>query len=248
MAYIPKKVSDRFSEELSKCKRALNRAYKHDIGEADTVDIITRMLSDLFGYDLLTEITREYAVRKTFVDIAIKQGNKIQYLIEVKSIGTNLNESHLRQVSGYGAKEGVDWVILTNGDEWQIYKLKVQGKIDENLICSFKITDINLKKDEDKDKLFILCKEAISKSAIENFHDYVQSVNKFTIGATVLSEPVLNVIRRELRRTTPGLKVDISEIEDILRSETLKRDVQEGKEADEAAKKVRRAQNKKKAA
>jgi len=248
MATIPKKVSDRFSSELTKYKRALTRAKKHDIGEADTVDIITRMLSDVFGYDLLTEITREYAIRKTFCDIAIKHDGKIRYLIEVKSIGTDLNESHLRQVSNYGAKEGVDWVVLTNGDEWQIYKLKVQGKVDEDLIFKFSITELNLRKDDDKDKLFTLCKEAISKSAIENFHDYVKSVNKYTIAATIISEPVLNVIRRELRRSTPGLKVDISEIEEILKIETLKRDVIESKEIQEASKKIKRVQNKKKAA
>ncbi len=247
MAAIPKKVSDRFSKELSKYKKALKNAEKHDIGEADTVDIITRMLSDIFGYDLLTEITREYAVRKTFCDIAIKYKDKLQYLIEVKSIGTSLNENHLRQVSTYGAKEGIDWVVLTNGDDWQIYKLKVQGKVDEKLLCKFKITELNLRKDDDKDKLFILCKEAISKSAIENFHDYVQSVNKFTVAATLLSDPIISLIRKELRRVTPGLKVDVSEIEKILRNETLKRDVLDGKEASDAARMIKRVQNNKKA-
>lgn len=248
MVSIPKKVTDRFSKELNKYKRALKDAKDHDIGEADTVDIISGMFEYIFGYDRFLEITREHRIGPTSCDLAIKHEEKVHYLIEAKSINTDLNENHIRQARGYGLDKGIDWVVLTNGDEWQIYKITLHGKADQELICKFKVSEINLRKDEDKNKLFILCKEAISKSAIENFHDYVQSVNKFTIAATVLSEPVMNVIRRELRRVTPGLKVDVSEIEEILREETLKRDVQEGKEADEAAKKVKRSQNKKKAA
>ena len=55
--------------------------------------------------------------------------------------------------------------------------------------------------------LFVLCKKGVSKAAIEEFHDHVQIVNRFVIGAIVQTEPVVSLIRRELRRIAGGAKV-----------------------------------------
>ena len=72
------------------------------------------------------------------------------------------------------------------------------------------------------------------------FHDHVQNVNRFIIGAITLSQPIISVIRRELRRTSPGLKVTNEEIESILVSEVLKRDVVEGELFKIASKKLKK--------
>lgn len=61
------------------------------------------------------------------------------------------------------------------------------------------------------------------------------------IGAIVITEPVLNAIRRELRRTSPGLKVTSDEIERILISEVFKRDVIEGEPFGIAKKQLKKA-------
>jgi predicted type IV restriction endonuclease len=62
----------------------------------------------------LTAPTSEQQIRGTFYDLAVKVGDKIRYLTEVKSAGTTLAESHLRQVVNYGAHHGIEWVVLTN--------------------------------------------------------------------------------------------------------------------------------------
>ncbi len=86
MANIPKKVADRFSKTVSKLQRVLKVAVDRDINEADTVAIVKDILSDVLGFDKYLEITREYAIRGTFCDLAIKTEDKLQYLIEVKAI------------------------------------------------------------------------------------------------------------------------------------------------------------------
>jgi hypothetical protein len=58
----------------------------------------------------------------------------------------------------------------------------------------------------------------------------------------VLSEPILEVIRRELRRVSPGVKVEREEIKTILLQEVLKREVVEGEPSEDARRKVQRAQ------
>jgi len=52
---------------------------------------------------------------------------------------------------------------------------------------------------------------------------------------------VLDVIRRELRRVSPDVKIDNEEIRQVLVNEVLKRDVVEGEKATEASKKITKA-------
>lgn len=244
MAAIPKKVSDRLSKEIGKYKRVLKRAADRDINESDTVAIITDILSDVFGFDKYSEVTSEYCIKNTYCDLAVKSKDKIKFLLEAKAIGLNLRENHLNQALSYGAKEGIPWVVLTNGIMWEVYRIDMGKKLDAQPVCTFDLLEISPRKADDIEKLFILCKEGIQKDALTEFHNKVQSVNRFTIGAIVLSEPVVSVIRRELRKITPGLKVDVSEVEDILRSEVMKREVIEGDTASKAQSKVKRAMNK----
>jgi hypothetical protein len=59
----------------------------------------------------------------------------------------------------------------------------------------------------------------------------------------VLSDPVLETVRRELRRVSDA-KVELAELREALQSEVIKREVLEGDKADGARKKVSRAAGK----
>ena len=83
MASIPKKVIDRFSKELGKFQGILKNAKNRDLNEADTVDIVNDMFGSIFGFDKYTETTREFAIRNTYCDLAIKIKGDVKYLVEV---------------------------------------------------------------------------------------------------------------------------------------------------------------------
>ena len=185
MVKIPQKVSERLKKEINQFQKILSTAKDRDVNESDTVIIITDMLAKVFGFDKYTEITSEQAIRGTYCDLAIKLNGKIKFLIEVKAIGLTLKENHLRQAINYGANTGIPWVVLTNGVDWEIYKIRFEKPINYDLVCSFNFAELNSKKQEDQDKVFLLCKEGIEKAAIEEFHDHVQSVNRFMVGAIV---------------------------------------------------------------
>ena len=241
MATIPKSVTDRLAKETRRFQRILKSAKDRDINESDTVVIITDMLSNLFGFDKYTDITSEYAIRGTFCDLAVKVDGNVKYLIEVKAIGLDLKESHVRQAVGYGAQHGIQWVILTNGVVWELHKIKFERPVDHDLLCTFDFLELNARKKEDQDILFLLCKEGLSKAVIEEYHEHIKSVNKFTIGAILQSEVGLKMLRRELRRVSPGIRVDTDEIQAIILGDVLKREVVEGKLADEARLQVKKA-------
>ena len=244
MAKLPKRITERFSKKVGKFQNILRIAKDRDVNEADTVSIITDILADVFGYDKYLEVTSEFAIRGTYCDLAIKVKEKVQFLIEVKAIGIDLKENHLRQAIDYAANHGVQWVILTNGAIWKIYKMRFEQPINYDLVCTFNFIEINLKKEEDKEKLFIICREGLSKAAREDFHEKVQSVNRFVIGAIVQNDVVVNVIRRELRKMSDGIKVDNSDVAKLLTEEVLKREVIEGEKAAKAQKQVLRFYNK----
>jgi len=241
---IYKAASDRIVREIPKFQKILKKAKDRDVNESDTVTIIADVLSSVFGYDKYAEVTSEQAIRGTYCDLAIKLNNKIKYLIEVKAVGTDLKDNHLRQAINYGAHSGIQWTILTNGIIWEIYSIKFVQPIGYELVCKFDFTLLNPKKQEDQEKIYLLCKEGTISAAIEEYHDHVQMVNKFMIGAVTITQPVVNTIRKELRRISPNLRVTEEEIKGILVSEVIKREVQEGASFDIANKKVKKLSKK----
>ncbi len=241
MSSIPKKVSDRISEGLKKFQPILQAAKARDAGESDTVTIITDILTSIFGYDKYSEVSSEQAIRGTFVDLAVKIGDTTVFLIECKAIGLTLSPKHLKQAVDYAANKGSDWVVLTNGHIWRVYKVSFTKPIDQELIAEIDLLSINHKKEEEYSKLFILCKEGWQKSAIQDLYGQTQMLSRYTIGAAILSEPVLETIRRELRKAFPdaGL-VDIEVISETLTNEVIRREVLEGDKAEQAIKKFAR--------
>lgn len=239
MANIPKKVTDRFNVMVKKYQRLLQNAKDKDINEADTVTIIANILHEVFGYDQYEEITKEFAIKNTYCDLAIKIDKEVKFLIEAKAIGTKLSENHINQATNYGANKGIEWVILTNGIHWIVYKMTYNKRIVHNQICDIDFLELNPKKASVQEQLFILCKEGLSKDAIEEFHAYKRVVNKFYISAIILSDAVQDVIKRELKKSSPGLKLDDQEVDTIMKYEVLKRDGVDSEEALDAIEQYR---------
>ncbi len=228
MATIPKKVNDRFIKQTSKFQKVIKQAFNRDINETDTVKVVADILSDLFGYDRYTEVTSEYAIKGTFCDLAIKVDDKIKYLIEVKAVSTDLKENHLRQAINYGAHEGIQWVILTNGLIWKGYSISLKQSVKYEQVFELDFLDINPRKKEDQQKLFLLAKEGLSKDVIADYHERLKCVNPYVISAILMSKPSIDLVKRELRKLSRGLKVEDAEIESLLANDILKRQVIEG--------------------
>jgi len=243
MASIPSKVATRLVAGIKRYQSILAGAKSRDLGEADTVRIITDMLADVFGYDKFVEITSEFAIRGTYCDLAIKLDAVIQSLIEVKAIGLDLKDSYVKQAVDYAANQGVDWVVLTTGIVWRIYKVTFTKPIDQELVVEFNFCDLNPKRTEDIELLYLFAKEGWVKSALGDFETQKQALSRFFLGQLVISDPVLDMIRRELRRMSPDVRIEREQIRGVLLAEVLKREVVEGEKAEEARKKISRAAN-----
>ena len=234
---IAKKTQDRLVSGLKKYQPIVRKLAERDISEADTVTVIKDMLTDIFGYDKYAELTSEQQIRGTFCDLAIKVEGKIHYLAEVKSAGTTLNENHLRQAVNYGAHQGIEWVLLTNGIIWKIYRLKFVQPIDWEEVYCFDMGALSSRSQDDLAKLYMLCRESISTDALQEFHKQAQIVNRYVIAELLQSDAVVGLVRKELRRLFDGLKVSDDEIKTLLSNDVIKRDALDG-EAPKAAKQL----------
>ena len=244
MATAPKKVAERLVAGLKRYQPILAAAKARDVGEADTVTIIKDMLADVFGYDKYSDVTSEFAIRGTFCDLAIKLDGQLQTLIEVKAIGIDLKEQHVKQAVDYAANQGVDWVLLTNGLAWRVYRLTFAKPIDQELVVDIDFCALNPRMESDIDLLYLWCKEGWSRSVLGEYHTQKQALSRFFVGAMLQTDPVLDVIRRELRRVSPDVRIDSEQIKKVLVNEVIKREVMEGDKAEEAKKKIHKAASK----
>jgi hypothetical protein len=244
MAAIPKKVTERLVAAIKKFQPILSASKARDDGEADTSMIVTDMLAEVFGYDKFSEVTAEHAIRGTYCDLATKLDGVVQSLIEVKAIGLELKDSNVKQAVDYAANQGVDWVVLTNGIQWRIYSVTYAKPIDQELVVDIDFCSVNPKSDADLESLYLFCKEGWVKSVLGDYQSRKQALSRFFLGALVLSEPVLEVIRRELRRVSPDVRIELDQIKNVFCNEVLKREVIDGEQADLARKKIGRAASK----
>jgi predicted type IV restriction endonuclease len=244
MSRLPKKFVDRIQLRLKAFQGIANSQRERDVSEADTVTVVKDMLADLFGYDKYIELTSEQQIRGTFCDLAVRLDGKIRFLIEVKSAGTDLNATHLRQAINYGANQGIEWVILTNAVEWRVHRIRFSQPIETEEVTSFKVAELSPRKEDDLIKLLLLAKEGQANDAMNAFHQNAQVLNRFVIAQSLLSEGVLNAVRKEMRRVFPEVKAETNTILDILSHEVLKRDVIEGDKVTEAKARMKKAEQK----
>jgi len=238
MAKIPAKVLSRLVSSLKKFQAVLENAKAKDINESDTVAIVIDMLAELYGYDKYSEVTSELAVKRSRCDLAIKTESKLRFIIEVKAIGLDLKDDHINQVVDYGCNKGVEWVILTNGIFWKIFAIRFGKPIGSELVYEFNILELNPKRPSDLELLYYVSKESLGKSALEEYKLQQQILSKYFIGQVLTTKPVLDSIRKTIKKINTGVKVSVEEIKNVLVYDVLKREVLEDEKSDEAKRRI----------
>ena len=238
---IPTKVAERISVGLKRFQPILLTAKSRDVNESDTSMIVTDMMAELLGYDKYSELTKELTIRGTYCDIATRIEGKIQMIIEVKAIGIELKESHVKQAVDYAANQGIEWVALTNGHIWKVFRVLFTQPINAEPVLEIDIFSMNPKDKNHVESIYLLTRESMLKSGLYAYHDQMQATNKFDLAAVILSEPALDTIRREIRRLYPDVKIQIDDLRTAIKQEVLKREVIEGEKAEIARKKVHKS-------
>lgn len=238
---ISKKVSDRISINLKRFQTILSDAKSRDISESDTVVILGDMLAELLGYKKYTEITTEFAIRGTYVDLAVKVGNDVRFLIEAKAINVDLKDNHIKQAVDYGANHGIEWVVLTNGAIWQVYKIHFKQPIDKSLIFEVDLLNTSPKNSQLLECFGTLSREGFTQSSMTAFFQQQQATSKFSLAVLLTSENLLSALKKELRKISPTIKIDDDFLKATLQNEVLKRELVDSEEAKAAVEVIKKA-------
>lgn len=190
-----------FKSTLKKFLPKIRDAKEKNLNEADTRMRVHILLSEVLGYDILEEITKEHMVSGHYVDMTVKYKGKIVFFIEVKSIDTTLRDTHVYQATNYAATAGVNLCLLTNSIDYSLYYLTWdKQKVDSNLIVSFNILEDDF--NDVIEKLYLFSKESFKKGIIEKYIAEVTSLKDKNLLQALLSDRALNAIRLELKNIT----------------------------------------------
>ncbi len=244
MPSIPKKVVDRLVAGIKQYQPILADARARDVNEADTVTIVKDMLADVFGYNKYTELTSEHCIRGNYCDLATKIEGALGTLIEVKAIGLELRDHHVKQAIDYAANAGSEWVLLTNAATWRVYHVIFGRPIEFEAVVEIDFLQVNHRSTEDLERLYLWCKEGWTRSVLGDYNAQREALSRFFLGAVMLTDPVVEIVRRELKRVSPDVRIELDLLRRILADEVIKREVIEGERADSARKKIARAAGK----
>lgn len=186
---------------LKRYAKLFKEAADKNLNEADTVMRLTRFFEEVLGYDPFNEITREQAIKGTFVDIALKVEEDIRILVEVKAAGISLREGHTQQAQNYAANKGIPWVLLTNGCRYILYRVHLDGAIE-----AIEVFDVDLAgghADATAERLALIHRKAMKKGVeLEKFYRLQRTLSAETIMKALATEAVLATLCRELRAIT----------------------------------------------
>ena len=81
----------------------------------------------------------EYRVEREYADYALMPKGKPLAVIEAKRLGTDLDD-RVMQVLNYANAGGFPYMILTNGDKWEMYKVFEPAILEERLLMKFELS------------------------------------------------------------------------------------------------------------
>jgi predicted type IV restriction endonuclease len=206
----------KISDSLKRYRKDLQIAFKNNpkLNESGTRLLVNDFLKQVLGYTANEDIKTEYEIGGGYADYVVQIGKKKKFVVEVKACGIKLNEHHLRQSLGYAAEEGIDWILLLNGRQFQLYKVIFAKPVSTKLVF-----DLDLLNDSDfkkcADQFELLSKKCMVKNTLEEYWRKVDSLSPDTLSKYLFDESVLKLLRKNLK-TKIGIHFSAEDIANAL--------------------------------
>lgn len=190
-----------FSAKIKNYKKRYLRKEFTQENESATRIMVNSFLADLLGYKELEEIKTEFRIRHEYADYVIQLKRKKHFVVEVKSIQIDLNERHLTQSLGYAANEGIDWILLMNGRQVQLYRVNFAKPVTTTLIYQLDLMDPDDMKKAPQ-RLWFLTKKAVERGELVDFWKRSSALQLENMARMVYSEDIVKRLRNDLKNDT----------------------------------------------
>lgn len=171
-----------------------------ELDESGTRIMINSFLTDVLGFTSIDEVRTEYMIRGTYADYVIQVNEKRYFIIEVKAMGLELSQKHLRQAVNYAANEGIEWALLTNGKRLDFYRIIFDKPIDSRKVFSFDLSDVKQLRAA-VECIQYITKYLILRKGLENLWNKCSALEPCNISRLLYSKQIINFLRRQLRKT-----------------------------------------------
>jgi hypothetical protein len=201
-------------DRLKIYKKKYLRKQFHSLDESATRIMTNSFLSEVLGYQELVEIKTEYRIKSEYADYVVQLKRKKHFVVEVKSIEIDINEKHLRQSLSYAANEGIDWILLLNGREVQLYRVNFGKPVTTTLIFKLNfLDDADFKKSPSL--IWNLTKIAVERGELETFWKRTTALNPVNLAKLLYCEEVVKRLRNDLKEQT-GIYFQIEDVAESL--------------------------------
>jgi Restriction Enzyme Adenine Methylase Associated/Type I restriction enzyme R protein N terminus (HSDR_N) len=138
------------------------RTRKENVGEQNTKAALIDPLLSALGWDIedIDEVSREYRRKPQDnpVDYALFMLRSPRLFVEAKGLEKDLSDRKwISQILGYATVVGVEWCILTNGDEYRLYNAHAPVDVEQKLFRAVRLSEA------DQDEYTLETLELLSK-------------------------------------------------------------------------------------
>jgi hypothetical protein len=136
---------DRISEVIKDAVAKIRKFQDRSLGEQNTKATLIDPVLEALGWDVRDpdDVYREFkpTPRDSPVDYALTILRKPRLFVEAKGLGETLSDRKwIAQVLGYATVAGVEWCVLTDGDEYRFYNATAAVDAEEKLFCRVRLT------------------------------------------------------------------------------------------------------------
>jgi hypothetical protein len=169
-----------------------------ELDESGTRILINYFLTEVLGYESIEEVKTEYMIKGTYADYVIQTNKARHFLVEVKALSFTLTDKHLRQAIEYGANEGIDWALLTNGRNFEFYRIIFGKPISNKKVLSFDLSKIETLK-HCIDCIEFMHKDAVAKKSLATLWNKHSALDALTLAGLLYNNSVVSFLKRELK-------------------------------------------------
>jgi hypothetical protein len=124
----------------------IRRFKDRNLGEQNTKASLIEPILEALGWDIRDpdEVHREFkpTSKDSPVDYALKLMRKPRLFVEAKGLGESLSDRKwIVQILSYAAVAGVEWCVLTDGNEYRFYNAAALVDAEEKLFCQVRLSD-----------------------------------------------------------------------------------------------------------
>jgi len=185
------------------------RKRKDSIGESNTKAVLVGPLLSALGWDLedLDEVRLEYKRKPQDnpVDYALFLLRTPRLFVEAKALDTDLGDRKwISQTLGYATVVGVEWCVLTDGNEYRIYNAHAPVDVEEKLFRAVRVTS-GTEEEHALETLGLLSKDKLGENLLETL--WKSHFVDRRVGAAldeIMSEDNAGLVRL-IRRRQPDL-------------------------------------------